>query len=107
VWTDLGNIQIAHRHMNEEIGTEAAHFLSGNTQIGFSLQCAGHLRGVQQRMVADWEASVQASGQQPRHSWGSNSTKIKWILILSAYLTFPIPGPLNTLTKYLQEILSR
>jgi hypothetical protein len=30
-WTDRGNILIAHRYMNGEIGNEAALFLVGNT----------------------------------------------------------------------------
>jgi hypothetical protein len=45
MWTDPGNIKIARRHMNVEIGTvgtEAAQFPEKrNTYMRFSLQCGG------------------------------------------------------------------
>jgi hypothetical protein len=37
--TDCGNIQIAHRHMNVEIRTEAAHSFSGNMCFELSVMC--------------------------------------------------------------------
>jgi hypothetical protein len=38
--TDPWNIKISHRHMNVEIGPEAAQFLEKEYIMGFSLQCS-------------------------------------------------------------------
>jgi hypothetical protein len=38
VWTDPG--KIAHRHINVEIGTEAAQFPEKESIMDFSLQCS-------------------------------------------------------------------
>ncbi len=40
-----GNIKIAHRHMNVEVGTVAAQFLSGNTCLEFSVLCLFRAKG--------------------------------------------------------------
>ncbi len=42
--TDPGTIQIANRHMNVEIGAEAALIPEKNTYMEFSLQCTAHHR---------------------------------------------------------------
>jgi hypothetical protein len=44
MWTDPGNISIAHRHIKEEIGTEATQspekeYINGNFLAVYSYHC--------------------------------------------------------------------
>jgi hypothetical protein len=61
MWTDPGNIQFAHRHMNVETGTEAVQFPEKEFINGIFLQCIFLTPSVYLLVPIDYSRGVRLS----------------------------------------------